>query len=137
MAWVHLCGSMCDCHITYMDASRVHERSPPSAEQVIAALRAHNRELREAGIRRLSVFGSVARGDARDASDVDLAVDLDPAAGVGLFRLIGLQQRLSEILQRAADILPEPVENPRAEAADRPGPPPCLLGTIRSVAAEH
>lgn len=91
------------------------DRPPPSAEQVISALRAHDVELRGAGIRHLSVFGSVARGDARDASDVDLAADLDPTAHVGLFRLMGLQRRLSEILDRTVDLLPEPVENPRLQ----------------------
>jgi predicted nucleotidyltransferase len=50
------------------------------AERTIATLRAHEDELRRAGIRHLSVFGSVARGDAEAASDVDLAAEFDPAA---------------------------------------------------------
>ncbi len=50
------------------------------AEQVIAILRAHEAELRRAGIRHLSLFGSVARGDAEAGSDVDLAAELDPDA---------------------------------------------------------
>ena len=36
-------------------------------DQVIAMLRAHERELKEAGIIRIRVFGSVARGDATEA----------------------------------------------------------------------
>ena len=47
-------------------------------EQVIARLRAHERELRAAGVVQLSLFGSVARGEARPDSDVDVAVKLDP-----------------------------------------------------------
>lgn len=42
------------------------------AGEMIAALRAHEVELRAAGIRHLSLFGSVARGDAGAGSDVDL-----------------------------------------------------------------
>lgn len=84
-----------------------------SPDSIIATLRAHGRELRCAGVRHLSLFGSVARGEADDRSDVDLAVELDPAAHVGLFRLVGLQRRLSEILGRSVDLLPEPAENPR------------------------
>ena len=42
-------------------------------ERIIATLRAHEEELRRAGIRHLSLFGSIARGDAEAASDVDLA----------------------------------------------------------------
>jgi predicted nucleotidyltransferase len=98
-----------------MDGTQMNDRLPPLADEIVSALRTHGAELRGAGIRHLSVFGSVARGDARGKSDVDLAVDLDPAAHVGLFRLMGLQRRLSEILNRPVDLLPEPVENPRLQ----------------------
>jgi predicted nucleotidyltransferase len=83
------------------------------AEHVITTLRAHEAELRRAGIRRLSLFGSVARGDAEADSDVDLAAELDPDARIGLFALAALERRLSELLGRPVDLLPEPVEKPR------------------------
>jgi predicted nucleotidyltransferase len=86
------------------------------AEQVIATLRAHEAELRAAGIRRLSLFGSVARGDAEAESDVDLAAEFDPAARMDLIRLVGLERRLGELLGRPVDLLPEPVEKPRLRA---------------------
>jgi predicted nucleotidyltransferase len=89
------------------------DASDHSPEHIVATLRAHDAELRGAGIRHLSLFGSVARGEAGDASDVDLAVELDPSARVGLFRLMGLQRRLSEILGRSVDLVPEPADNPR------------------------
>jgi predicted nucleotidyltransferase len=49
-------------------------------EQVITTLRAHERELKEAGIVRLSLFGSTARGDAGPESDIDLlpVVGIEP-----------------------------------------------------------
>ena len=87
----------------------------PSPDDIIAALRAHDVELRRAGIRHLSLFGSVARDEASAASDIDLAADLDPDAHIGLFRLMGLQRRLSEILGRRVDLLPEPAESPRLQ----------------------
>ena len=40
------------------------ETTPDAADTVISVLRAHEAELREAGIRHLSLFGSVARGHA-------------------------------------------------------------------------
>ncbi len=86
------------------------------AEHVIATLRAHEAELRHAGIRRLSIFGSVARGDAEADSDIDLAAELDPAAGIGLFALGALERRLAELVGRKVDLLPEPVENQRLRA---------------------
>lgn len=83
------------------------------AEQIIAAVRAHEAELCRAGIRRLSLFGFVARGEANDYSDVDFVAELDPEARIGLFAFGALERRLSEFTGREVDLLPEPVENPR------------------------
>ena len=87
------------------------------AGQVIATLRRHEAELREAGIRRLSLFGSVGRGDAGPGSDVDLAVELEPAARIGLIGLVALERRLAGLLDRPVDLLPEPVEKARLRAS--------------------
>lgn len=87
-----------------------------TAEQVLATLRAHEAELRAAGIRRLSLFGSVARGDDQADSDVDLAAELDPAARIDLVRLVGLERQIGALLGRKVDLLPEPVEKPRLRA---------------------
>lgn len=48
-----------------------------TAEHVLEELEAHAAELRAFGVRRIGVFGSVARGEARDDSDLDLLVDLE------------------------------------------------------------
>lgn len=89
---------------------------PDLAEHVILTLRAHELELRQAGIRHLSLFGSVARGDAEADSDVDLAAELDPEAGIGLFALAALERRLAELVGRKVDLLPEPVETQHLRA---------------------
>lgn len=86
------------------------------AQRVIAALRVHEAELRRAGIRRLSLFGSVARGDNEVDSDVDLAAEFDPEACMDLFCLTAVERRIAEILGRRVDLLPEPVEKPRLRA---------------------
>ncbi len=86
------------------------------AERIIGILRAHETELRDAGIRHLSLFGSVARGDAEAGSDIDLAAEFEPAAHMDLFRLTGLERRLEEILGSPVDLLPEPVEKSRLRA---------------------
>jgi predicted nucleotidyltransferase len=56
---------------------------------------------REAGIARLSVFGSAARGDEGPDSDVDLLVRFKRP--VGMFELIGLEQRMTDALGRRVD----------------------------------
>ena len=86
------------------------------AESVIATLVAHEVELRAAGIRRLSLFGSVARGDHEADSDVDLAIKLDRDIGMDLFRLVSVEQRLSEIVGRPVGLVTEPVRKPRLRA---------------------
>ena len=85
-------------------------------DHVVATLRAHAAELRRAGIRHLSLFGSVARGDAEVDSDIDLAAELDPEVPIGLFELAGMERRLAALLGHSVDLIPEPVEKPRLRA---------------------
>lgn len=86
-------------------------------DQVIATLRAHEPELRAAGVVSLSVFGSVARGEERPDSDVDVLVRLSEEASQGGFayfgRLDALSERLREILGQPVDVLAEPVRKDR------------------------
>ena len=55
------------------------------------------------GARNLRVFGSVARGDDRPDSDVDLLVDMDSERS--LLDLVALGQDLEDLLQRKVDVL--------------------------------
>src|SRR5213083_2315312 len=55
-------------------------------------------------IRRLSLFGSVLRDDFRPDSDVDVLVEFEPGARVGLIRLAGMELELSELLGRSVDL---------------------------------
>ena len=55
----------------------------------------------EYGVRSLSMFGSIARGEERDDSDVDIFVEMPPKA----FKVVGLKQYLQELLGRAVDIV--------------------------------
>ena len=86
-----------------------------TAERVIATLRAHEEELRQAGLRSLSLFGSIARGETETDSDVDLAAEFDPAARMDLLQLVALERRIAELLGSPVDLLPEPVEKRRLQ----------------------
>jgi hypothetical protein len=55
-------------------------------------------------IRKLSIFGSALRKDFRLGSDVDVLVEFQPNARVGLIRLAGIEMELSEILGRKVDL---------------------------------
>ena len=86
-----------------------------TAERVIAMLRAHEGELRRAGLRSLSLFGSVARGETEMDSHIDLAAEFDPAARMDLLQLSAVERRIAELLGSPVDLLPEPVEKRRLQ----------------------
>ncbi len=56
-------------------------------------------------VKSLCLFGSVARGDDRDDSDIDLMVTFDPAARVTLFTLSRLLQHLKSLLGENVDLI--------------------------------
>lgn len=96
-----------------MSEPATQARVCPRADEVITTLRAHEAELRAAGIKRLSLFGSVARGDAGPDSDVDLVAELDRNARIDLVSLVALERWIGDLLGCKVDLLPEPVEKPR------------------------
>lgn len=68
------------------------------------------------------LFGSVARGEDRDGSDLDLLVD--PLASTTLFDLAGLEGELAELLGVKVDVVTPAALAPRiAEAAGRDSRP--------------
>lgn len=78
--------------------------APPSLDAVLRALRSRRPELERMGVRHASVFGSVARGDARPDSDVDIVVDVDPAVVSGLFAQGGIQQDIEAWIGHPVDL---------------------------------
>jgi len=63
------------------------------------------------GARNVRIFGSVARGEARPDSDVDVLVDLEP--GRSLFDLGGLLMDLQDLLGCRVDVVTEQGLRPR------------------------
>jgi predicted nucleotidyltransferase len=73
-------------------------------DEAMAKLKEHEAELRRLGVVRLYLFGSTARGDAREDSDVDLFFDYERGR-LGLFELMEVKEEASRILGRKADIM--------------------------------
>lgn len=59
--------------------------------------------LKEAGVIRSSLFGSIVRGDTRGDSDIDMLVELPQ--GKSLLDLVRLQKKLEEQLRIEVDLL--------------------------------
>ena len=96
------------------------EGETPTLAGVIRRLRQHKSELEQLGIKQLYVYGSVARGEARSWSDVDLFADLADEERWNLVRWGHVLDRLEQVLARRVDFaarrsLPEDVRG-RAEA---------------------
>jgi hypothetical protein len=53
----------------------------------------------------LAVFGSVARGDFREDSDVDIMVTFAPTAHIGLLSLGRMENELADIFHRKVDLV--------------------------------
>jgi len=82
-------------------------------EQVLATLRDHEPQLREAGVVRLSLFGSTARGDGWLDSDVDLLAAFDSERRLSVLDVVGIELHISQLLGTRVDLTEEGTLKPR------------------------
>ena len=72
-------------------------------DDVLAALRTET-ELRAKGVARAALFGSVARGEQGPDSDIDIMVELDPAARLGLWEYAGVIDFIEDMFPTKVDV---------------------------------
>ena len=73
-------------------------------EEVLDLITRHSKAIVAYGVRRCGVFGSVARGESRDSSDVDIIVEFEPARKT--FRsFMDLAFFLEDLLGRRVDLV--------------------------------
>src|SRR6516225_6138714 len=88
--------------------SGIRRRARPHAgidrERVVATLRAHQTELHRRGVRHAALFGSIARGEGKRTSDIDIMIELDPEAPVGLFEYVAITQYLADLFPFRVDV---------------------------------
>jgi predicted nucleotidyltransferase len=73
-------------------------------DEAIAKLKKHEAELRALGVDHLYLFGSTARDEAREGSDVDLFFDHERGR-LGVYELIDVKERAASILGRPVEIM--------------------------------
>lgn len=83
-------------------ATSVRGQLGPQAERLRRRRRTLLNAARRHGVVKLRVFGSLARGEARPGSDIDLLVDLEP--GRTLLDLAGFRREAAEILDVSVDV---------------------------------
>ena len=84
-------------------------------DEAIERLREREAELQTLGVQHLFLFGSTAREEARDDSDVDLFFDHERGA-LGLFDVMEVGESAARILGRRADVMTRNSLHPRLRA---------------------
>jgi predicted nucleotidyltransferase len=74
-------------------------------EDAISILRRHEGDLRARGVRRAALFGSLARGDDRPDSDIDIMVEIEPEARITVFDYVELKDYIAGLFDRPVDVV--------------------------------
>lgn len=82
--------------------------------EVTRILKTHQKELSSLGVKSLSIFGSVARGEETSASDVDLLIEL--ARPMGLFGFVRIKNHLESLLGITVDLVTPDALGPELKA---------------------
>lgn len=80
-------------------------------ETLIELIRSRKARLDELNVKRLALFGSVARGDERSSSDIDLLVEFDGPARFDNY--VHLLELLEELTGRKIDLVTKSAVKPR------------------------
>lgn len=86
-------------------------------QNVLEILRAHEGDLRRLGVAHAAVFGSVARGEARAESDIDVLVDLDENRPMGVFEYARLKLYINELFEGPSDVVNRRTLKPLLQAS--------------------
>jgi predicted nucleotidyltransferase len=73
--------------------------------EALETLRRSENALRARGVRRAALFGSVARGENRPGSDIDIMVEIDPEAHITVFDYVGLKEYIAGLFDGPVDVV--------------------------------
>jgi predicted nucleotidyltransferase len=74
-------------------------------QEIIDRLRQNEPALRARGVSHAALFGSRARGDNRPDSDIDIMIEVDPAAGIGVYEYVALKDYIAALFDRPVDVV--------------------------------
>lgn len=74
-------------------------------QDILARLQANKAELKARGVTHAALFGSRARGDNCAESDIDILIDIDPDAPVGVWEYVGLKTYIAGLFDGPVDVV--------------------------------
>jgi len=90
------------------------EIKPLNLEKLISILKDYKKELKKRyGVKEIGVFGSFVRGEDKKKSDLDILVEFEEEAKIGLLKFVNMENYLSELLGVKVDLVEKSVLKPR------------------------
>ncbi len=71
---------------------------------VLECLRLHQKELQNQGILHAAVFGSVARGEAKETSDIDILIEVNPDIPMDIYTYNKLKRYVADLFPISTDV---------------------------------
>lgn len=72
---------------------------------VLAKLRLHQEALQQRGVLHAAVFGSVARGEAKEGSDIDILIDINPEIPMDIYAYTHVKRYIADLFPVQTDVI--------------------------------
>jgi len=83
-------------------------------ERIISVLKEHKAELKEKyGVKEIGIFGSYVSGEYKEKSDLDILVEFEEDAKIGLLKFVNLENYLSDLIGVKVDLVEKSALKPR------------------------
>ena len=76
-----------------------------NSQDILARLKENEAALRARGVVHAALFGSWARGENRPDSDIDIMIEIDSDAHIGVFDYVGVKDYIAEFFDGRADVV--------------------------------
>lgn len=76
-----------------------------NSSEAIETLRRSEQALRQRGVKHAALFGSVARGNNRRDSDIDIMIEVDPDARMTVFDYVDLKEYIAGLFDEPVDVV--------------------------------